>query len=59
MIKRCKISGNDFVSKNGEDICDMYLQAYNLGFEEGKLSVAVKEEVKEVKEEEVEVEIIN
>jgi len=39
MIRKCKISGNDFVSKNGEEVSDLYLQAYNLGFEEGKKSV--------------------
>lgn len=38
MIRKCKISGNDFLS-NGEVICDLYLQAYKLGFEEGKKSV--------------------
>ena len=38
MIRKCKISGNDFLS-NGEVICDLYLQAYKVGFEEGKKSV--------------------
>jgi len=44
MIRKCRISGNDFMSNNGEVVSDMYLTAYKLGFEEGKKSVELTSE---------------
>lgn len=44
MIKKCIISGNDFISTNGEIMCPDYYKAYKLGFEEGKKSVETKTE---------------
>ncbi len=47
MIKKCKISGNDFVSNNGEDICPQYYKAYKLGYEDGKKEVENKSQTLE------------
>lgn len=44
MIKKCIISGNDFISTNGEIMCPDYYKAYQLGFEEGKKSVQINSE---------------
>lgn len=57
MIKKCKISGNDFVSTNGEDICSEYYKAYKLGYEDGKKSVENKSETETL--ENLQTEIVN
>ena len=57
MIKKCKISGNDFVSTNGEDICPENYKAYKLGYEDGKKSVENKSQTETL--ENLQTEIVN